>query len=254
MTITALIVGTALSCAPHIEKTFEAVEQQLVVNTSPEHYTSHIGRWEGEQQLRYLANTSPIEESWVYVEVQGEPGTWYEYGINEQQASVSYDEEVLLPVLRALKEKSVKSITTYHIHPTPWDLENKSYPSFPSGFDVMNIERICAEIIFETGDTEIMQRHTAGIIDINGLYVVSLDFDNIGTKSAEEREKEVHAAYTTKDPVCSDVFPLEKSRKNDAKALECSRRFAERLDATAKYNAAFYSWTEVRAMKRGYEQ
>ena len=118
----------------------------------------------------------------------------------------------------------------------------------------MNIERICAEIIFETGDREIMYKYTAGIIDANGLYVVSLDFYNYGTRSSEEKEEEVHAVYRTEDPICYGVFPLEKSRKNDTKAQECSRRFAERLDTTAKYKAAFYSWAEVKAMKRGYEQ
>ncbi len=254
-TLTTLLTGTVLSCAPHTGKTLEAkTDQQLIVNTTPEHYVVQVKRWEGEQQLRYLANTSAVEEAWIYVEIQGEPGTWYESGMNEQPASVSYDEQVLGTIVKGLKENLVESVTTYHIHPTPSDFVNKSCPSFPSGYDLRNIERISAEIIFETGDKEILQRHTAGIIDTNGLYVVSLDLDNYGTKSAEEKEEEVHAIYRTEDKICHGVFPLEKSKKNDAKAVECSKRFAEHLDATAQYNAAFYSWAEVKAMKKAYEQ
>ena len=260
---TALLTGTLLSCAPHARKSAEArsLEQDLIVNVNPRHYVVDLERRHGEEQLRVLAENSVIEEGWVYLEmdVSGAKSTsWYEIGINEAAASVTYDDKFLqhlLDVYLFWTHTSDKKISTYHIHPFH-TVDNKikyfsaySFPSYPSGNDLDALLRMSGEILLFTFDREAVQNYDERIADQNGLYVISYDGEHGSKKSADEMYQEVLAVYKDKNSNCPWTFPLRKSEANDEKAIICSKSFAERLDATATYKASFYSWDEHKEMK-----
>lgn len=64
-------------------------QTHLRVNTSDQHYVASLERSQGEQQLRALADTSRVEETWLFVEGKDRQGKnlnlWYEIGTTEQK-------------------------------------------------------------------------------------------------------------------------------------------------------------------------
>lgn len=111
-------LATLVGCAPTLSfkhskgKHIFKKADSLFVNTKPnEHYYVEASREEGLVQLRELAETSPLEESFYHVE-DANNSYWLEVGIEETPHSV-VDElfEVFFP--KGTRPK----ITSYHIHP-----------------------------------------------------------------------------------------------------------------------------------------
>ena len=256
VTLCAALVG----CLPHKGLEGKAtLDQELIVNLNPEHYiVTSLDRYNGEEQLRFLAETSSVEEEWAYLEEgpkSEKQTTWYEIGINEKLASVTINYKGLLGmVLFELAYNPSAKTSTYHIHPSQ-AVESAllagttSFPTYPSKPDIASIHTICADILLFTLNSDALHNYDARIVDHNGLYVIGFDTKNFRKVSSEESYEQLVALYQTEDLHCPYTFPLEKSKENDEKAIACSKSFAQRLDATASFTAVFYSWDEHKKMR-----
>ncbi|MFH1064780.1 MAG: hypothetical protein V1729_06875 [Candidatus Woesearchaeota archaeon] len=95
----------------------------LDIENSMIHPVTYLSRVEGESQLERLANTSEIEEGWLFFEIEGqERGKWLDVSYDQHSATAKQDlqfiREQIAIMDRLGKEVSRKiSCTAYHIHP-----------------------------------------------------------------------------------------------------------------------------------------
>ena len=123
---------------------------RLYVNTSPEHYVLEMDEPTGLEQLMWLAETSQIEEAWVFVATKDSQGQerylWYEVGKKETDGSVIIDSDALEKVA-SLYGNKIQAVHHYHIHPKsppPGITETIESWSLPSKEDWDDSEELTA--------------------------------------------------------------------------------------------------------------
>ncbi len=124
----------------YVEENFVPAEQDsLYINTNPdEHYFLIRSREAGERDLLRLTKEGKVEESWIYIELEGqEEGIWLENGLDETPVTANMD-VAPLGHLSQLEDSSgaISKISLYHFHPYDENEPNAYMPQTVSDIDL----------------------------------------------------------------------------------------------------------------------
>jgi hypothetical protein len=205
-----LLLALLCFCLP-IQKDYK--RPKLYINTSPKHYVLNISQQDGEQDLKRLVFSSPVEEFWVYWKKKGkEIGMWEECGENETESSVQATFDLK-------KYKDAEEIVLYHIHPNKCTANNAAMAESFSWADLFYFADFAVKAYKRLGIKNVELK----IFVPSGIYELSLNKDAL--RSKEDLEKKAYKAlreFASKKDLFNDYL---WNCKNDNSKI--NKRFAK---------------------------